>query len=186
MHKHRLNKQHGFSLIELLVVVAIIGILASVGLVAYQTYIDTSRDEVAISDFRSLNDMIDVDKMAIENSLSSVSSKSENILNTSRCETWRDKVISELNAEKESSFGNTFAVDGNNCGAADNQSGCGTDGTRTYKRGQIMLYCADECATIQQSSFKIRGCLCVGEEECNSVISMNAGDCTTPPDGRIC
>lgn len=176
----------GFSLIELLVVVAIIGILASVGLVAYQTYIDTSRDEVAISDFRSLSELIDVDKMSIDNSLSGISSKSENILKTSTCEAWRDKVISELNEEKKSGFGDHIAVDGNNCGSSDNQSGCGTGGTRTYKRGQIMLYCIDECATIQQSSFKIRGCLCVGSDSCTSVIGTNAADCTTPPDGRVC
>ena len=39
--------RNGFSLIELLVVVSIIGILASVGLVAYQVYIDTTKDSVA-------------------------------------------------------------------------------------------------------------------------------------------
>ena len=64
----------GFSLIELLVVVAIISVLASIGLVGYQTYIDTSRDEVTLSDFRSLEDMLNTDKISIDNAMSGTSS----------------------------------------------------------------------------------------------------------------
>ncbi|MGC6475414.1 MAG: type II secretion system protein [Parvibaculales bacterium] len=39
----RLTSEKGFSLIELLVVVAIIGVLASVGVVQYQNYIDSTK-----------------------------------------------------------------------------------------------------------------------------------------------
>ena len=40
----RANSEKGFSLIELLVVVAIIGVLAAVGVVGYQGYIDSTKN----------------------------------------------------------------------------------------------------------------------------------------------
>ena len=65
-----MSGKSAFSLIELLVVVAIIGILAAVGVVGYQSYIDNTKKEAAIANGNQVARAIEQDFLSLANDLS--------------------------------------------------------------------------------------------------------------------
>ena len=65
--------QKGFSLVELLVVVAIIGVLAGVGIVGYQGYTDAAKERVRMANFNSVKLFIDTELVLLNNNIQTTS-----------------------------------------------------------------------------------------------------------------
>ena len=65
--------QKGFSLVELLVVVAIIGVLAGVGIVGYQSYTESAKNRVAIANFNSVKRFVETELTLLNNNIQTVS-----------------------------------------------------------------------------------------------------------------
>ena len=63
--------QKGFSLVELLVVVAIIGVLAGVGIVGYQSYVEASKLKVFERNVESILKTVDFEYIVVANALES-------------------------------------------------------------------------------------------------------------------
>ena len=65
--------QKGFSLVELLVVVAIIGVLAGVGIVGYSSYTDSAKKRVSLANYNSVKRFIETELTLLNNNIQTTS-----------------------------------------------------------------------------------------------------------------
>lgn len=186
VYKMTKNMNAGFSLIELLVVVAIIGILAAVGVVGYQGYIDAVQDEAAVANQQQLAKAIRIDNISIQEGLGGASDINTGITKTSACSDQIETILKEINVTQ----GGKSTVT-NNCTRGFNgnialnwpsvtksdltglKDGCSFDtpttvgGATTMKvpRGSVMVACADSTALVGASNYKIYTCACSGTQD---------------------
>lgn len=64
-----MKKNSGFSLVELLVVVAIIGVLSGVGIVGFQRYTETAKQKVALQNLDTVVDFFSTELIILNNNI---------------------------------------------------------------------------------------------------------------------
>lgn len=152
----------GFSLIELLVVVAIIGILAAVGVVGYNGYIEATKDEAALSNGDSVARAFNQDYIALRNSLGGPSQIATNVSDETQCLSYLKTATEQLNAmwKNAHSSSNAYAV--NLHKDIDNP----TVAVSVLQPGQLGLQCANPSVSVKSSDFFVHRCTCIGAEAC--------------------
>lgn len=186
----------GFSLIELLVVVAIIGILASVGFVLYTAYIDSVRDTSGKSNAEEVNKLLYLDHTSITHGMSARSDMAETFTVQTLCKDQVDQIVFNLNATqaKTATFDKNcgFAFNGNRAWSTANYTDT-TNGVNYFDncpisvtadsinvpRGRMMIGCVDSAAAIESDNYRIYTCYCSEDETCTT--SNVADDCLTAP-----
>ena len=183
-------KNHsGFSLVEMVFVIAIVGVVGTMATVGVKSFLDSGRIQVAIDNMEAINNAVQKDITAIMDDLEpSRLAKGESTPNTdSSCETIAINIVKNVNSKFKNAFYasglmvandpnfNPVSAYGNAMVSGDNEEGTwivyskyqgtGYDGTGASEknlifRGSVIVSCGNPTSKVSDEDFLIYSCVC--------------------------
>ena len=179
-----MKSNNGFSLIELLIVVAVISVLSAAGILGYQEYIETSKSAVLVANLDQTHKVITNDVISIQNKLSSRSDFLTDLNDDPSCQDTALEIVKALNAKRGNPYNQATPAAAYGNASVVNAAGDYITSLKSMdRRGMVFVSCSNPTAKLSnQTNFVLYQCACNAEDCAFSGNDFEStADCPPPP-----